>query len=116
MNVHLNDILTVVARGHNMTVERMLYRQRTSELVRPRQIAMKIARDITKLSLPAIGARFGMDHTTVIHSVRLVEKKMKEDPEFQAEVLALQRACLNRVIERQKVQVAASAPIAASAT
>jgi len=56
-------------------------------IVYPRQIAMYLCRTLTKKSLPQIGRSFGKrDHTTVLHAVRKISKKMDDDPELAMDV------------------------------
>lgn len=58
----------------------------------PRQVAMYLTRKLTNRSLPAIGAAFGgRDHTTVIHAIRQVEKRMKSSRLLRADVKALRK-------------------------
>ena len=56
----------------------------------PRQIAMYLAKEMTKSSLPNIGKKFGgKHHTTVIHSIRKIDKLRADDPEFNKEINSL---------------------------
>ncbi len=56
---------------------------RSREVVNARQAAMYLVRRMTALSTPDIGREFGgRDHTTVLHSLDQIEKKMKSDPTF----------------------------------
>ena len=56
---------------------------RSREVVNARQAAMYLVRRMTALSTPDIGREFGgRDHTTVLHSLDQIEKKMKSDPSF----------------------------------
>lgn len=56
----------------------------------PRQVAMYLAKELTKSSLPDIGKKFGgKHHTTVIHSIRKIERLRHEDPEFNKEINSL---------------------------
>ncbi len=56
--------------------------RREKTVVLPRQVAMYLAKKLTRKSLPDIGRRFGgRDHTTVLHSVRRIEERMKTDPD-----------------------------------
>ncbi|MGZ5439753.1 MAG: helix-turn-helix domain-containing protein, partial [Candidatus Aminicenantales bacterium] len=56
----------------------------------PRQIAMYLAKELTHSSLPEIGKKFGgKHHTTVIHSIRKIEKLRNDDPEFNKEINSL---------------------------
>ena len=62
-------------RGSDLTSKR-----RHRSIVRPRQIAMALTRELTNLSLPEIGSAFGgRDHTTVLHACRKVEELRRTD-------------------------------------
>ena len=72
--VKIEDIQRAVARHYNVSRADMLSSRRTANVVRPRQIAMYLAKTLTLRSLPEIGRRFGgRDHTTVLHAVRKIE-------------------------------------------
>ncbi|HTP90451.1 MAG TPA: helix-turn-helix domain-containing protein, partial [Xanthobacteraceae bacterium] len=61
-------------------------------VVRPRQVAMYLAKVLTLRSLPEIGRRFGgRDHTTVLHAVRKIEALAGNDSAFAEEIEALKR-------------------------
>jgi chromosomal replication initiator protein len=61
-------------------------------VVRPRQIAMYLAKSLTLRSLPEIGRRFGgRDHTTVLHAVRKIEGMVGKDTELAGEIDHLKR-------------------------
>jgi chromosomal replication initiator protein len=61
-------------------------------VVRPRQIAMYLAKTLTLRSLPEIGRRFGgRDHTTVLHAVRKIENLVGNDTTTADEVELLKR-------------------------
>jgi chromosomal replication initiator protein len=64
--------------------------RRTANVVRPRQIAMYLAKTLTLRSLPEIGRRFGgRDHTTVLHAVRKIEGLIGKDNALAAEIESL---------------------------
>lgn len=64
-------------------------RSRKRDIVRPRQIATYVARQLTKQSFPQIARKFGpRDHTTILHGCQLVEELMTTDPAFAADVKA----------------------------
>src|SRR6201997_2975278 len=68
--VKIEDIQRVVARQYNVSRSDLLSSRRTANVVRPRQVAMYLAKTMTLRSLPEIGRRFGgRDHTTVLHAV-----------------------------------------------
>ncbi len=78
--VRIEDILKIVARHYKVPRNELLSSRRSRDVVRPRQIAMYLAKSLTSRSLPEIGRRFGgRDHTTVLHSVRKVEQLMSQD-------------------------------------
>ncbi len=90
--VRIEDILKMVSRHYKVPRNDLLSARRSRDVVRPRQIAMYLAKSLTARSLPEIGRRFGgRDHTTVLHSVRKVEQLMKDDGELQQEVELLKK-------------------------
>ncbi len=73
----IRNIVAEVAAFHTITADHILSPNRTHGIVRPRQIACYLARNLTKLSLSQIGKRIGgRDHTTVLHSIQKVELLM----------------------------------------
>jgi chromosomal replication initiator protein len=90
--VRIEDILKIVARHYKVPRNDLLSSRRSRDVVRPRQIAMYLAKSLTARSLPEIGRRFGgRDHTTVLHSVRKVEQLMSQDGELTQEIELLKR-------------------------
>ncbi|MCD7058526.1 chromosomal replication initiator protein DnaA [Pelagibacterium xiamenense] len=90
--VRIEDILRIVARHYNVRRTDLLSSRRSRDVVRPRQIAMYLAKALTSRSLPEIGRRFGgRDHTTVLHSVRKVEQLMRDDGDLTQEIELLKR-------------------------
>ncbi len=84
-SAHLNieGIQRVVAEHFNLTLELLIGKTRKQEVATPRQIAMFLAKRLTKSPLKVIGLHFGnRDHSTVIHAVQTVEKKCDEDADF----------------------------------
>lgn len=72
--VRVDDIMQIVAKHYQVTRADIMSQRRTANVVRPRQIAMFLAKTLTLRSLPEIGRRFGgRDHTTVLHAVRKME-------------------------------------------
>jgi chromosomal replication initiator protein len=90
--VRIEDIQRVVARQYNVSRADLLSSRRTANVVRPRQVAMYLAKILTLRSLPEIGRRFGgRDHTTVLHAVRKIEALASNDIAFAEEIEALKR-------------------------
>jgi chromosomal replication initiator protein len=90
--VRIEDIQRVVARQYNVSRADLLSSRRTANVVRPRQVAMYLAKVLTLRSLPEIGRRFGgRDHTTVLHAVRKIETLAGNDNVFAEEIESLKR-------------------------
>jgi hypothetical protein len=90
--VKIEDIQRVVARQYNVSRSDLLSSRRTANVVRPRQVAMYLAKTLTLRSLPEIGRRFGgRDHTTVLHAVRKIEGLVGSDMALAEEIEILKR-------------------------
>jgi chromosomal replication initiator protein len=90
--IKIEDIQRVVARQYNVSRSDLLSSRRTANVVRPRQVAMYLAKTLTLRSLPEIGRRFGgRDHTTVLHAVRKIEALVSKDNALSEEVESLKR-------------------------
>ncbi len=81
--VTIDLIQTTVCKFFKISKNEMLSSRRSRYLVRPRQTAIYLSKILTSKSLPEIGRAFSnRDHTTVIHSVRTIEKLKKGDNEL----------------------------------
>lgn len=88
--VRVDTVIRLVARHFKVEVADILSQRRTASAVKPRQIAMYLAKTLTLRSLPEVGRRFaGRDHTTVLHAVRKIDKLIATDAALAAEVQAL---------------------------
>ena len=73
--ITIENIQKIVCSNYKISKNEMLSPRRSRYLVRPRQIAMYLAKNLTSKSLPDIGREFSnRDHTTVIHSVKIINK------------------------------------------
>ena len=80
----------------------MLSPRRSRYLVRPRQTAIYLAKILTSKSLPEIGRAFAnRDHTTVIHSVKTIERIRKTDNELNINIDNLK----NKVLYNPKDEI-----------
>jgi chromosomal replication initiator protein len=90
--IRVEDILRIVAKHYGVSRADLLSSRRTANVVRPRQIAMYLAKTLTLRSLPEIGRRFGgRDHTTVLHAVRKIEGLVQGDQALAEEIEILKR-------------------------
>ena len=88
----IEDIQRIVARHYNVSKTELLSNRRTRTIVKPRQVAMYLAKVMTPRSLPEIGRRFGgRDHTTVLHAVRKIEDLSGNDNSLAQELELLRR-------------------------
>ena len=93
--VTIDTIQTIVCKFFKISKNEMLSPRRSRYLVRPRQTAIYLAKMLTSKSLPEIGRAFSnRDHTTVIHSVKTIEKLRKEDNELNINIDSLKNKIL----------------------
>lgn len=77
-------IIRRVAIAFGISEKDLLGTSRLRTFLRPRQVAMYLARELTGLSLPRIAAAFGRDHTTVLHAYRKIIAERQTDPALDA--------------------------------
>ena len=100
--VNIDDIQTIVCKFFKISKSEMLSPRRSRYLVRPRQTAIYLAKMLTSKSLPEIGRTFSnRDHTTVIHSVKTIEKLRKIDNELNINIDNLK----NKILYTQKDEI-----------
>ncbi len=100
--VTIDNIQTIVCKHFKISKNEMLSPRRSRYLVRPRQTAIYLAKMLTSKSLPEIGRSFSnRDHTTVIHSVKTIEKLRKEDNELNVNIDSLK----NKILYKQEDEI-----------
>lgn len=88
----IEEIQHVVAQHYNLNPCELVSHRRTRNVVHPRQIAIYLSKIMTTRSLPEIGRRFGnRDHSTILHSVRQIEKELTTNKQLVEEVELLRR-------------------------
>ncbi len=81
--ISIDNIQTLVCKYFKISKNEMLSSRRSRYLVRPRQVAIYLSKILTTKSLPEIGREFSnRDHTTVIHSVKTIEKLKNDNNEI----------------------------------
>jgi len=86
----IEHIQKTVADYFKIKVADMHSKKRTRAIARPRQVAMFLAKDITPMSLPAIGEAFGgRDHTTVLHACRTIAELRRNDTQLNHDLHVL---------------------------
>jgi len=90
--IGVENIQKTVADFYKIKVADMYSKKRPASIARPRQIAMYLAKDMTKKSLPEIGELFGgRDHTTVLHAVRKIGAERTINPELNQQLHVLEQ-------------------------
>jgi len=81
--VTIEVIQKYVADYYRLRPNELKTRNNAKSVARPRQIAMYLCKNLTNASLPEIGRSFGgKHHSTVIHSIKMVEKLKENDRDF----------------------------------
>jgi chromosomal replication initiator protein len=84
--VTIGNIKKLICRYYNVTPKELVSRSRKQSFVRPRQIAMYLARRYTDQSLQAIGKSFNRYHATTLHAIAAVEKGIRQGGTIQRHV------------------------------
>jgi chromosomal replication initiator protein len=90
--ITIDEIQRTVCQFYRVDRTEMASKRRARAVVRPRQVAMYLAKVLTPRSYPEIGRKFGgRDHSTVIHAVRLIEELRTRDADMDGDVRTLLR-------------------------
>jgi chromosomal replication initiator protein len=90
-DVRPDEVVDMVARSFNLSVDRLLSAERTHDVALPRQIAMYLMRE-TNLSLPQIGqALGGRDHTTVMYACEKIADLLERDDKVRRQVVQIRQ-------------------------
>jgi chromosomal replication initiator protein len=88
--VQPDEIVRRVADAFDVTVERILGRDRSRQVALPRQIAMYLLREEAKISLPQIGETLGgRDHTTVMYGCDKISDMLETDDRLRRQVIEI---------------------------
>ena len=90
-----SDVVDAVARHFKVQEKDLKGRQRTRDIVFPRQVAMYLLREETDISLEEIGRSMGgRDHTTVLHGIKKIESALDSDVQLRASLMAIREDLL----------------------
>jgi len=100
--VTIDKIQTIVCKFFKISKNEMLSSRRSRYLVRPRQTAIYLTKILTSKSLPEIGREFSnRDHTTIIHSVKTIEKLKETNPDMIENINKLKNQILYNNLENE---------------
>ena len=91
-NMSIEVIQRVVAEDYHLTPNDLKGKKKSAGIVKPRHIAIYLCRDLTEYSLTEIGQAFGdRDHTTVLHSCKMIEETSNSDSNLYSTLERLKR-------------------------
>ena len=94
----IEDILSAVARHYNVDEAELVGRSRRKEVAQARHMAMYLAREETKASLPKIGQSLGgRDHTTVMHGIDKIASQIEADDASRRDAIAIRELIYREV-------------------
>ncbi len=88
-------ILDLVAETYGVSTDRLVGRDRSREVARPRQIAMFLMREETETSLPQIGKVLERDHTTVMYGHDKIADLLERDDKLRRQIMDIKRRLYN---------------------
>jgi chromosomal replication initiator protein len=85
--ITVEKIQKLVSHKYKIKLSQLKSKNNSPKIAFPRQVAMYLSKELTKTSLPEIGKKFGgKHHTTVIHSIRKIEKLRSNNQDFNKEM------------------------------
>ena len=82
----VDTIFRVVSKKYNVSPDEIKGKRRTGNVASARHICIFMIRQLTDLSQAAIGAYFDRDHTTILNSIKTVEKNIRDNPSLDYEI------------------------------
>lgn len=90
--ISVDNIIQTTSRYYQISVDAIIGKKRTKEIVNARQIAMYLTRELTDLSFPKIGEAFGnRNHTTVIHGYEKITDELQTDRQLRQDLQAIRQ-------------------------
>ena len=86
----LDDVRAAVAAAYGIEAAELATRSNARRVAGPRQVAMYLSRKHARATYAEIGRAFGKHHTTVLHSVRKIERDIEHDPALESKVQDLE--------------------------
>lgn len=87
----IKQVLAATATFHQLSLDDLLGKGRSKEVVRARQVAMYLAREETEASLPQIGEALGRNHSTILHGYKKIASEIALDDTLRHELSAIRR-------------------------
>jgi chromosomal replication initiator protein len=91
--ITVEDVISHVSKAFNVKIVDIKSKKKNKLYSLPRQVGMYLARELTEMSYPGIGAAFGgKDHTTVIYAMKKIDKTMEEDHSMRNLIESLKKS------------------------
>lgn len=87
--ITIEMIQAAVEDFYGISHQDIIGKGRARKIVRPRQVAIYLCRDLSETTLSNIGKAFNRDHTTVLHSCELISNQLQEDRNLREELEAV---------------------------
>ena len=84
--ITIDVIKKIVCKYYNVSLEDVVSRSRKQNFVRPRQVAIYLARHYTDAPLQSIGKSFNRYHATALHSINCIERGIKQNSSIRKQV------------------------------
>ena len=84
--ITIEAIKKLVCKYYEVSIEDVMSRSRKQTLVRPRQMAIYLARNYTDAPLQSIGKSFNRYHATALHSINCIERGIKQNSSVKKQV------------------------------
>ena len=96
VGVTVDKIFAMVFKKYGIKKDDLVGKKRTKEIAFARHIAIYMIREVTEMSLPNIGKLFNRDHSTILSSVELIQKRIVNDRDFEQDIQTMKRELLNK--------------------
>lgn len=93
VSVVVTNIFNAVSETYGVSAEEIKSANRSANISQARNICMYIIKTVTGITLKEVGAYFGKDHSTVLHSVKRIEAAMETDRDLKNTVNNIVREC-----------------------
>ncbi len=94
VNITVDKIFSAVYRRYGVSKEEVTGPKRNKSIAEARHISVYLIRKITEMSLPNIAKIYERDHSTIMSSIQIVEKKLRTEAGFSHEIDELKKEIL----------------------
>lgn len=102
ITIRMGLVMRLGSRYFNMTQAELVSAARSTKYIMPRHIIMYLAKTLTNLSYPQIGAWFNRDHTTIIHGYDKIADLIKTNNQIKKYVDEITVLCQKQALEEHK--------------